>query len=99
MSEALPRIAFIGAGRAGTALARSLLGAGYPVVAIASRNRASAERLAATIPGAEALDAQAAADAADLVFVTVPDHAISTVTAGITWRAGQAAVHASGALS
>ena len=98
VSEPLLRVAFIGAGKAGTTLAHGLRRAGYPVVAIASRTEASAERLAAIIPGAEAFGAQAAADAADLVFVTVPDDAIAAVTAGIAWRPAQAVAHVSGAL-
>src|SRR5439155_11039384 len=61
------RIGFVGAGRAGTALARALAAVGSPVVAVASRTPASAARLAAQLPAARALpDAQAVADAAEL---------------------------------
>ena len=41
--------------------------------------------------------AQAAADAADLVFVTTPDSAIAPVAAEVQWREGQEVVHCCGA--
>jgi len=41
--------------------------------------------------------AQAVVDAADLVFLAVPDAAIAIVAAALHWRAGAAAVHCSGA--
>jgi predicted short-subunit dehydrogenase-like oxidoreductase (DUF2520 family) len=92
------RIGFVGAGRAGGALARALAAAGWPVVAVASRTPASAERLAAQVSGARALaGAQAVAEVADLVFLMVPDAAIAEVAAAVAWRPGQAVVHASGA--
>ncbi|MEK7872979.1 MAG: DUF2520 domain-containing protein [Chloroflexota bacterium] len=94
------RIGFVGAGTVGTALARALHRAGYTAVAASSRTRASAERLAARVPGCRALaDAQAVADAADMVFITTPDDAIARVAAGVCWRKGQAVAHCSGALS
>jgi len=94
------RAGFVGAGTVGTALALALHRAGYRVVAVSSRTRASAERLAARVPGCRALaDAQAVADAADMVFVTTPDDAIARVAASVRWRKGQAVVHCSGALS
>lgn len=40
---------------------------------------------------------QQAADAADLVFITVPDDAIAQVASALHWRAGQMVVHCSGA--
>lgn len=92
-----PRIAFIGAGRLGQTLARALAGAGHAVVAVASRQAASAQSLAARIPGCQALSAEAAVAAADLVFLTVPDDALATVAQSLPWRADQAVVHCSGA--
>jgi predicted short-subunit dehydrogenase-like oxidoreductase (DUF2520 family) len=93
-----PRIAFVGAGRVAGALARGLARAGYAVTAIASRNPASAAALAAAVPGCGAARTpQEAADAADLVFLTVSDDAIAGVAAGTRWRAGAGVVHASGA--
>src|SRR3954469_4452501 len=90
-------LGFVGAGRAGTALARGLAAVGWPVVAVSSRTAAHAEALAACLPGARALpDAQGVADVADVVFLTVPDAAISAVAEAIAWTRGQGVVHASG---
>ncbi len=97
---ALPqgRVAFIGAGAVAETLARAMHLAGLAVVAIFSRDRRKAEAIAAQVPGSVvAPTAQAAANAGDIVFLTVPDDAIASVCAGIAWRAGQAAVHCSGA--
>jgi hypothetical protein len=59
-----PQIGFIGAGRVANTLAVSLAAAGYPVVAVASRTLASAETLAARVPGCRAYEsAQAVIDA------------------------------------
>ena len=91
-------IGFIGAGKVGTALAVKLSAKGHKVVAAASRTRASADRLAESVPGCTPYDAkQAVADAADLVFITTPDDAIAQVVAELNWRSGQSAVHCSGA--
>jgi predicted short-subunit dehydrogenase-like oxidoreductase (DUF2520 family) len=93
-----PRIAFVGAGRVAGALGRGLARAGYAVTAIASRGAASADALAAAVPGCRAVRTpQEAADSADLVFLTVPDDAIAAVAASTAWRAGVGVVHASGA--
>jgi predicted short-subunit dehydrogenase-like oxidoreductase (DUF2520 family) len=93
-----PRIAFIGAGRVALALARGFARAGLPVVAAASRTRASAAALAAAVPGCRVeSDLQSAIDAADLVFLTVPDDAIAPTARELGWRTGVAVVHASGA--
>jgi predicted short-subunit dehydrogenase-like oxidoreductase (DUF2520 family) len=91
------RLGFVGAGRTGTALARGLAAVGWPVVAVSSRTAAHAEALAACLPGARALpDARGVAAAADVVFLTVPDAAISAVAEAIAWTRGQGVVHASG---
>ncbi len=93
----MQRLGFVGAGRAGTALARGLAAAGWPVVAVSSRTRAHAAALAARLPSATvAANAQAVADAADLVFLTVPDTAIGAVAASVAWRPSQAVIHVSG---
>jgi len=95
-----PRLGFIGAGVTGSAFARCLAGAGYPVVAVASRTAASAERLAERLKGCRAVaDPQAVADVADLVFITTPDDAIVEVAAQARWRPGVWVVHVSGAKS
>ena len=92
------RIGFIGAGTVGTALAVRLSEKGYPVVAVASRTRASAERLAGMLNNCQVYDSrQTVADMAELVFITTPDDAINPVTAQINWHRGQNVVHCSGA--
>ena len=92
------KIGFIGAGTVGTALAVRLSGKGYPVVAVSSRTKASAHRLAAAVPGCQAYDgAQAVADNAQLVFITTPDDVIAQVVAEFQWHPGQGVVHCSGA--
>lgn len=97
---ALPRVGFIGAGRLAHALALALQHARYPVAAVASRSRASADRLAGVVPGAVAcVDAAGVAERCDLVFITTSDAAIAPTTAEAQWRAGQVVAHCSGALT
>jgi predicted short-subunit dehydrogenase-like oxidoreductase (DUF2520 family) len=103
--SALPTVGFVGAGKGGQTLGAALAAAGVPVVAVASRSRASAERLAvlAGVPpegicvtGAEVVQR------AELTFLTVPDDAIAVAVAEITaaggWRVGHGVAHCSGAL-
>jgi len=92
------RLGFIGAGTVGSALAIRLAEKGYPVVAVSSRTRASAEKLAGTIKDCRVFDSsQEVADAADLVFITTPDAAIPEVVSMVRWHKGQGVVHCSGA--
>jgi predicted short-subunit dehydrogenase-like oxidoreductase (DUF2520 family) len=92
-----PTLGIVGAGRVGTGLALSFARAGYKVAAVASRSAASARALARRVRGARVSSAQQVADAADLVFLTVPDDAIAASVAQIRWREGSACVHCSGA--
>ncbi len=92
------KLGFIGAGTVGTALAIGLNSRGYPVVAVSSRSKASADKLAQSIEGCRAVDSnQAVADAADLVFITTPDGIIPQVAAEVKWHEKQSVVHCSGA--
>ncbi|HWF84315.1 MAG TPA: DUF2520 domain-containing protein [Vicinamibacterales bacterium] len=92
------RLAFVGGGPVASTLARAMHRAGLQITAIASRNRVRAAAIAAHLPGTVvAADVQQAVDAADLVFLTVPDDAIQRVCESATWRAGTAVVHCSGA--
>lgn len=93
----LPNVGFIGAGRAGRALAHGLRSAGYRVRAVASRTDASAQRLASAV-NAVAMSAQGVANVAGLVFITTPDRAIGDMATAIAWQPGQRVVHVSGAL-
>jgi predicted short-subunit dehydrogenase-like oxidoreductase (DUF2520 family) len=96
MDSTRPRVGFIGAGRAGSALAIALHEAGYGIVAVASRTAASASALASRIPGARARPVQSVIDASDLVFITTPDAVIGEVASQGHWRPGMAVVHTSG---
>ncbi|MEZ0601553.1 Rossmann-like and DUF2520 domain-containing protein [Paraburkholderia sp. IW21] len=100
----LPRLGFIGAGRLARCLALSFSRAGYPVTAVASRTAASASRLASQIEHCAACDdSQQVVDAADIVFLAVPDDSISTTahtlrfTPNAASRHAKALVHCSGA--
>jgi predicted short-subunit dehydrogenase-like oxidoreductase (DUF2520 family) len=96
----MTKIGFIGAGTVGTALAVRLAEQGYPVVAVASRTRASAEKLADRIINCRVAEkSQEVAQLADLVFITTPDDAIASVVNAIQWRQGQMVVHCNGSAS
>ena len=99
MQQHFHRIAILGAGRLGRCLALALVARGESVVAVASRTPAHARARAAELPGAQALGMSEATAAADLVLLTVPDDHIAPLAASLPWRAGQAAVHCSGATS
>jgi predicted short-subunit dehydrogenase-like oxidoreductase (DUF2520 family) len=90
-------VGFIGAGSLASALAPALAAAGYPIAAVASRSRSSAEALATRLPGAAVSDTpREAAALARVVFITTSDSAIEPVAAAVDWRADQIAVHCSG---
>jgi len=92
------KVGFIGTGTVGTALAIGLNKRGYQVVAVSSRSQASADKLASEISGCRASTSnQATADAAELIFITTPDGAISEVASEVNWHSGQSVVHCSGA--
>ncbi|MGE3277204.1 MAG: Rossmann-like and DUF2520 domain-containing protein [Vicinamibacterales bacterium] len=93
-----PRLAFVGAGAVGTTLAQAFAAAGLPVTALYRRDTGKLWDALARVPGATAAATpQAAADVADVVFLTVPDDDVRTTCAGIRWRPNQAVVHCSGA--
>ena len=94
-----PRIAFIGAGRVGTALGVAFSRAGWEVTGVASRDEARRTRFHELVPGARAFaDATNVLDEADLIFLTVPDDAIAGAAESLHLYSGQALVHTSGAL-
>jgi predicted short-subunit dehydrogenase-like oxidoreductase (DUF2520 family) len=93
----MTRVGFVGAGRVAAALAEALHRAGVPVVAIASRDRRRATQVAERAGAAVVATPQEAADASDLIFLTVTDDAIEPVCRGIAWGPGRAVVHCSGA--
>ncbi len=92
------KLGFIGAGTVGTALAIRLSDRGYQVVAVSSRSKPSAEKLANSIKSCQAVDNnQSVADIAELVFITTPDGAIGQVASEVKWNVGKSVVHCSGA--
>lgn len=94
--EAPVSVGWIGTGRLARALATRAHDAGVRTVAVANRSAAPAAWLAQAT-GAKSVDAQGVADAADWVFVTVPDDAIPGVVGNVRWRPGQLVLHCSGA--
>lgn len=91
-------IGFVGGGNVARTLARGFHEAGLRVTAAYSRSAANAESVAMAAEGcAIAATPQAVADAASLVFLTVPDDAIEMVARATRWRPGHFAVHCSGA--
>lgn len=102
MTHQLNRIGFIGAGRLAQVMALALGRAGNKVVAVCSRRTTSARALADRL-GSEGHtvtvmpDAASLVHACDTVFITVSDDQIHPVADGLPWRAGQVALHCSGA--
>jgi len=94
------KLGFIGAGKVGTALAVRLSGKDYPVVAVYDVKPEAAENFAQVVSGSKVVSKkQDVADAAELVFITTTDDFINQTAAELKWRAGQMAVHCSGANS
>src|SRR5205085_10538662 len=94
-----PLVGIIGAGAVGTALGTALHRAGWPVVAVASRDATRRERFRSLVPGARAFaEAPALLDAVQLLILAVPDDAIQQLAGQLRLYGGQALVHTSGAL-
>lgn len=94
-----PLVGIIGAGAVGTALGAALSRAGWPVVAVASRDAARRERFRSLVPGVRAFaEAPALLDDAELVILAVPDDAIGQLAGQLRLYGGQALVHTSGVL-
>jgi predicted short-subunit dehydrogenase-like oxidoreductase (DUF2520 family) len=94
-----PLIGIIGAGAVGTALGAALHRAGWPVVAVASRDAARRERFRSLVPGARGFaEAPAILDEAELIILAVPDDAIELLAGELRLYGGQALVHTSGVL-
>ncbi len=98
MSER-PRLGFVGAGKVGSTLARLLSDAGYPVTAIFSRDAHKASVLAGETHAIVVASVNDVLLASDLVFLTVPDDALATISNAVTESSllGKGVVHTSGA--
>lgn len=98
----MTRVAVLGPGRVGTAVALALPWPAYEVVAVAGRGPAALAAFAAAVPAAAVLPAAAAARAADLVLVTVGDDAVEPLArqAAAAGAVGEGSrwVHTAGAL-
>ena len=101
---AKPRVAIVGAGNLGTALALALHGSGYAIDSVVVRSRGGPLRKARNL--AKRVGARAATDLsevrAELIWICVPDSSIARVARSLAdqtkWK-GKAAVHSSGALT
>jgi len=97
-SSQRPKLGFIGPGTVGTSLASALADVGYTIAAVSGRDGERLARAVEKIPGARsAATNQEVVDAADLIFLTVPDGAIRPVAECLTSLEGKAVVHCSGA--
>jgi predicted short-subunit dehydrogenase-like oxidoreductase (DUF2520 family) len=99
----MKRVAIIGVGRVGTAMASLLSARGYDVVRVVDVSADARDR-AAGFCGAEAVeDPVEAAGAADIVLITTPDDAIEEtcrrIADSMSELSGKKFIHMSGALS
>ena len=92
------RVALLGAGRVASQLGPALAQAGHQVVYVWSRTAASAEALAARLPGAQVLPSldMARLPAADVYLLAVPDAAIPVLLAQAHFPANALVAHTSG---
>lgn len=94
-----PLVGIIGAGAVGTALGAALHRAGWPVVAVGSRDEARRSRFRSLVPGVRAFaEAAPVLDEAELVILAVPDDAVPELAAELRLYGGQALIHTSGVL-
>ncbi len=95
------RVGFIGAGRAGTALASSLAQAGYVLQGVSNSTWTSSQSAASYLGTTPYEDAADLVAASDIVFLAVPDRAISDVCYQLSerhaWEARHVVAHLSGA--
>jgi predicted short-subunit dehydrogenase-like oxidoreductase (DUF2520 family) len=93
-------IGFIGAGIVATALAVRLSERGYEILAVSSRSRDSAEKLARRISNCRVAESnQEVASLTNLVFIVTSDDAIASVVESVQWHQGQSVIHCNGAAS
>ncbi len=96
-AQGAPSVGIVGAGPVGTALGVAIGRAGWPVVAVASRDAGRRERFRALVPGVRAfVEPAAILDEVELAILAVPDDAIPAVVDSMRLYSGQALVHTSG---
>ena len=99
----IPSIAIVGPGRLGSALAKHLHSASYPISEIICRDRGSLRRARALarVVRAAAATLQTSSLAAEVVWFCVPDSQIEAAASALATRSwkGKIAVHSSGVLT
>lgn len=95
-------VGVVGAGRVGASVGASLRLAGHAVVGASGVSEASRTRIDTMLPGVPRLDVEEVVRRSELVFLTVPDDAITELVDGLAavgaWRSGQLVAHCSGRL-
>lgn len=94
----LPRIGVVGAGRVGAVLAAKFIDAGYDAVAVSGNSDASHLRITTLLPGVDVTEPADVVRRSDLVFLCVPDDALSGVAEQLApvVTPGQIVAHTSG---
>ncbi|MEX2238851.1 MAG: Rossmann-like and DUF2520 domain-containing protein [Dehalococcoidia bacterium] len=94
-----PTIGIIGTGRAGTGLGVALAAADYEVKAAWSRSTPALDNFISLVPSAAPTQRPLqVVEAAELIFLTVPDSLVPVLAEALTWGSDRYAVHCSGAL-
>jgi predicted short-subunit dehydrogenase-like oxidoreductase (DUF2520 family) len=94
-----PLVGIIGAGAVGTALGAALHRAGWPIVAVGSRDEGRRNHFKSLVPGVRAFaEAAPVLDEAELLLLAVPDDVIPELASELRLYGGQALVHTSGVL-
>jgi predicted short-subunit dehydrogenase-like oxidoreductase (DUF2520 family) len=92
-------IGFIGAGKVGFCLGQYFNEKGLRVVGYASKSPEPAQEAANLVGGRYFSDSASLIEAADLIFLTVPDGQIGPVFASLAGKKGKIFAHCSGSLS
>lgn len=91
-------VGFIGAGAVGATLARLLAARGAQIRMVSARHLAHVGLLARALPAYTQIGSPEDVVAnCELVFLAVPDDAITPLAESLSWRAGQGVAHLSGA--
>lgn len=99
----MKKVGIIGAGNVGTGVGILLKRSGYPIVGVASRTPASAQRAASLLETMASLDSAEVAKRSEVVFITTNDQSIGKVAEQIAqaggFSPGQTVIHMSGSLT